>query len=91
MAKRKVKPITAGELAGMSHSELATVKTKRRITAALRRGEKRAEAAKDKPKQDEQLTPRQRLARAHEARDPAVQRRIRRGEFETTKEESSDD
>lgn len=50
------KPMTAKELAALSHKDLASVSTKRRIAAALRRGEKARRAQREteqKPRDDE--------------------------------------
>lgn len=69
MATKKAKPITRGELAGLSHAELATVKTKRRIMASL---PSEPAAAKPKPKASEEtLSPRQRIERGYEKADQA--------------------
>ena len=60
--KKKPKPITREELAGMSHKELASVKTKRRLMASI----PEAPAKPEKPAaDDETLTPRQRMERGH--------------------------
>jgi hypothetical protein len=73
MAKR----ITAAELAAMNHDELATVGTKRRVMAALRK----PKTAKKKPP-PEDLSPRDRLRRAHAKDDGLATRQARRGEID---------
>ncbi len=77
MARQKKKPITAAELAGMSHDDLATVKTKRRVMAALRK----PKPEKAKPATEEGLRPRDRLRRAHSDDDGLRTRQARRGEL----------
>lgn len=79
MAKKKPKPMTAGELAGMSHRELASVGTKRRVMAALRK----PPAAKrpERPPAEENLRPVDRMRRGHAA-DGLDARRARRGELD---------
>jgi hypothetical protein len=72
MADKKTKPLTREDVKAMPHSELASVKTKRRLLASLpSASDAKAETAKAE-EADENLSPKRRIERgvkkAEEAR-----------------------
>lgn len=73
--KKKPKPITAKELAGMSHADLAKVGTKRRIMASLP-SSSASTSSPAKPELPEGLTPRQKTRREMSAAIAAEQARV---------------
>jgi hypothetical protein len=66
----KPKPITREEVEALGHKDLAKVATKRRILASLPTAEEAGAAeVDDDDAGDEDLTPRQRIARGHAKAD----------------------